>query len=122
MSLFSNALTGSGPKCSSCSTALPANSRFCTQCGTPVAQASALNNAEMKIETGKIESNTGALSFSFSLLSDGTERITIYAYEPNNMRKSGTILFLQPSQLNDLKNIVFATENAMMELRQRRGI
>jgi adenylate cyclase len=40
------ALTAAGPPCGSCGTELPRNSKFCNECGAPVAQVS--RSAEYK--------------------------------------------------------------------------
>lgn len=68
----------------------------------------------MKIhQIGSVESLCGQLDFSLFIEEDGSTRVSIFASDPSNRRKSGVLAMLGGAEYQKLWRILHKTDDAI---------
>lgn len=72
----------------------------------------------LEINIGSVRSSAGSGSLLFSLRigNDGSSQLQIFAHDPSDRRKTGTLLWLDPKQYRELKDVISKTDNIIESL------
>lgn len=79
-------------------------------------------DARMQIQMGEVRSGDSRIKVWIDLEGNGRGHVVVYADEPDDRRKSGTLLFLNLENYNALRRVFRKTDETIKELSQSKKL